>query len=118
MDDLIASMTGSDLVVHGAARDVAFLDHELRAAGRPSVSDTCRIVIDTWAFARSRYLGHRNTLSALCERLEIDDAPYLSMAPALMDAHCLAEVFGRMAHARTRGLSRWPSRCLTGEAPR
>ena len=52
--------------------DVAFLDAELRRAGRTVVmSELCR-VLDTRVLAREMHPGQRNNLDALCKRYGID----------------------------------------------
>jgi DNA polymerase-3 subunit epsilon len=88
---------GSELLIHNAPFDVAFLDAELARAGLPPVA-TQATITDTLALARSRYPGKRNSLDALCERLSVDNR-HRTRHGALLDAELLAEVYLAM----TRG---------------
>lgn len=89
---------GAELVIHNAAFDVGFLDHELKTLGRSSIEDLCTGVIDTLALARDQNPGKRASLDALCDRHGIDNARR-TLHGALLDAELLAEVYLAM----TRG---------------
>ncbi len=97
-EELMAFVSGAELVIHNAAFDVAFLDAELRrhASEAPGfngrlVSTECRI-LDTLALARSMHPGQRNNLDALCKRYEIDNS-HRELHGALLDARILADVY-------------------------
>jgi DNA polymerase-3 subunit epsilon len=64
-------------------------------------------VIDTLALAREMFPGKRNSLDALCERFDVDNA-HRSVHGALLDAQLLAEVYLTMTAARKRSRSTWP----------
>src|SRR5699024_10655802 len=49
-------------------------------------------IIDTLVDARQRYPGQRNSLDALCKRLEIDNSSR-RLHGALLDAELLADVY-------------------------
>lgn len=92
-EEFLAFVGGAELVIHNAAFDVGFLDAELQRAGASvtSLADCARIT-DTLLLARERYPGKRNSLDALCSRLEIDNA-HRTLHGALLDAELLAEVY-------------------------
>lgn len=94
--ELLAFIDGAELVIHNAAFDVGFLDHELGllAAGHARVRERCG-VLDTLELARERFPGQRNSLAALCKRLGVDDSQR-TVHGALLDAELLADVYLRM----------------------
>jgi len=94
--ELLAFISGAELVIHNAAFDVAFLDHELSrlsAAGTPqaTIGSLCS-VLDTLALARELHPGQRNNLDALCKRYGIDNSRR-ELHGALLDAQILADVY-------------------------
>ena len=93
VDEFLAFVAGAELIIHNAAFDVGFLDAELQRAGAAvrTLADCARIT-DTLALARERYPGKRNSLDALCSRLDIDNA-HRTLHGALLDAQLLAEVY-------------------------
>ena len=91
-DELLAFLSGAELVIHNAAFDIAFLDHELKRLGdKPPISSICRI-LDTLALAREMHPGQRNSLDALCKRYEVDNSRR-EFHGALLDAQILADVY-------------------------
>src|SRR5579862_2247170 len=91
--ELLAFISGAELVIHNAAFDVAFLDHELSrvsSASRP-VTSVCT-VLDTLALAREMHPGQRNNLDALCKRYGVDNSRR-ELHGALLDAQILADVY-------------------------
>ncbi|MDE2450262.1 MAG: DNA polymerase III subunit epsilon [Gammaproteobacteria bacterium] len=91
-EQLLEFIGGSELVIHNAEFDVAFLDAELRRAGRTVVmSELCR-VLDTLVLAREMHPGQRNNLDALCKRYGIDNSER-SKHGALLDSLLLARVY-------------------------
>ena len=97
-DEFIEFVSGAELVIHNAAFDIGFLDHELGLAGRPQVAELARRVIDTLKLARDHHPGRKNSLAALCERYSIDHSQR-TLHGALLDAELLADVYLAM----TRG---------------
>lgn len=91
-------VTGAELVIHNAPFDIAFLNHELRLLDMKPVKTFCPSVIDTLKLARELHPGKRNSLDALCERYQIDNAGR-TLHGGLLDAQLLAEVYLAM----TRG---------------
>jgi len=93
VEDLFAFIADSELIIHNAAFDIAFLDAELaRLAGvRRTVGAICR-VLDSLALARSMHPGQRNSLDALCKRYSVDNSRR-ELHGALLDARILADVY-------------------------
>ncbi|MCK7595567.1 DNA polymerase III subunit epsilon [Pseudomarimonas salicorniae] len=83
---------GAELIIHNAAFDVGFLNAELVRAGWPERLDQMCQVTDTLAMARERYPGQRNSLDALCKRLDVNNQ-HRTLHGALLDAEILAEVY-------------------------
>ena len=97
-DELLAYLTGAEVIIHNAAFDVGFLNHELKRIGRPKFEGCVAQVTDSLFMAREMFPGKANSLDALCRRLEVDSA-HRELHGALLDAGLLAEVYIRM----TRG---------------
>jgi DNA polymerase III subunit epsilon len=92
-EELLAFISGAELVIHNAAFDFAFLDAELaRLPGeRRQVAALCQ-VLDTLALARELHPGQRNGLDALCKRYSVDNSAR-ELHGALLDARILADVY-------------------------
>ncbi|MCC7006306.1 MAG: DNA polymerase III subunit epsilon [Ottowia sp.] len=97
-EDLRAFVQGAELIIHNAPFDLGFLDAEFLRLGLSSFRSQAGKVIDTLIEARKRYPGKRNSLDALCERLEVSNA-HRTLHGALLDAQLLAHVYLAM----TRG---------------
>lgn len=84
---------GAELVIHNAAFDVGFINHEFSKLGPVwgCVVDHCTIV-DSLDMARRMHPGQRNSLDALCKRYGIDNSQR-DLHGALLDAQILAEVY-------------------------
>lgn len=91
-DDFLDFIDGAELVIHNAPFDVGFLNAELELLGKHPVTTYCQKVTDTLKMARDNYPGKRNSLDALCERLEIDNSKR-NLHGALLDAELLADVY-------------------------
>ncbi len=91
--ELLAFISGAELVIHNAPFDVGFLDAELaRLPGQScTVASVCRI-LDTLALARSLHPGQRNSLDALCKRYSVDNSRR-ELHGALLDAGILVDVY-------------------------
>ncbi|GAB2798724.1 DNA polymerase III subunit epsilon [Halomonas shantousis] len=97
---------GAELVIHNAAFDVGFIDHEFgmlnASRGSPAlgpVSAHCGI-LDTLKLARDKHPGQRNNLDALCKRYAIDNG-HRVLHGALLDAEILADVYLAMTGGQT-----------------
>jgi DNA polymerase-3 subunit epsilon len=82
---------GAELVIHNAAFDIGFLNHEFARLGMPPVTSECR-VLDTLALARQKHPGQKNNLDALCKRYGVDNS-HRELHGALLDAEILADVY-------------------------
>jgi DNA polymerase-3 subunit epsilon len=83
----------AELIIHNAAFDLAFLDAELTLAdlGYRALSGRAA-VLDTLMLAREKYPGQKNSLDALCRRLDVDNT-HRELHGALLDAELLADVY-------------------------
>ncbi len=100
-DDFIDYIDGAELVIHNAAFDIGFLDHELSKLDEESrrIDQFCT-VLDTLVMARQKHPGQKNNLDALCRRYEIDNSQR-SLHGALLDARILADVYLVMTGGQT-----------------
>ena len=127
-EELITFVRGAELIIHNAAFDVGFLDHELRMwkTGAPRVADLCDIT-DSLALARKLHPGQRNSLDALCRRYGVDNSQR-DLHGALLDAEILADVYLAMTGGQASlalgtwgelepGSERHEVRRLRGERP-
>ncbi len=91
-NELMEYVAGAEIIIHNAAFDVAFLNKELELAGMPPFKTSVGRVTDTLAMAKEMYPGKRNSLDALCDRLEVDNSGR-TLHGALLDAELLADVY-------------------------
>ncbi|MCV6611468.1 MAG: DNA polymerase III subunit epsilon [Amphritea sp.] len=91
-DEFIEFIRGADLVIHNAAFDVGFMDHEFGLNGHNErIKDFCQVT-DTLALARKKHPGQKNNLDALCRRYGIDNS-HRELHGALLDSEILADVY-------------------------
>ncbi len=91
-DELLAYLQGSEVIIHNAAFDVSFLNKELELAGRPPIIHCVAKVTDSLMMAKELFPGKRNSLDALCDRLDVDNSGR-TLHGALLDAELLADVY-------------------------
>ena len=91
--EFLEFVRGAEVIIHNAAFDVGFLNHELARLGEAwgRLEDYCQ-VFDTLRLARDLHPGQRNSLDALCKRYEVDNA-HRELHGALLDAELLADVY-------------------------
>lgn len=105
-DAFWAFIQGAELVIHNAAFDVGFIDHEFgllhTLRGEPRLGPVASFcgVLDTLKLARDKHPGQRNSLDALCKRYEIDNG-HRVLHGALLDAEILADVYLAMTGGQT-----------------
>ena len=97
-DELLAFVSGAEVVIHNAAFDIGFIDAELKRLGRAGLAQHALRITDSLTLARETFPGKSNSLDALCKRLEVDNSRR-ELHGALLDAGLLAEVYLRL----TRG---------------
>ena len=89
-EDFLSFIKDKKLIIHNAAFDLAFLNHELRFVNKKTIDKAN--VIDTLEIARSKYPGSQNSLDALCKRFNIDNSGREKHS-ALIDCNLLKEVY-------------------------
>ena len=98
VDAFLEYCSGAEIIIHNASFDVGFLNKELERLGKPALSHYVSGIVDTLAMAKELFPGKRNSLDALCDRLEVDNSGR-TLHGALLDAELLADVYINM----TRG---------------
>jgi len=90
VDEFLAFIAVSPLVIHNASFDMRFINAELENHGFQAIH--MERTIDTVAIARKKFPGSPASLDALCRRFEIDLSERTKHG-ALLDAELLAEVY-------------------------
>ncbi|MEY2685678.1 MAG: hypothetical protein RJA09_2823 [Pseudomonadota bacterium] len=90
--DLLDYLRGAELIIHNAPFDIGFLNKELELLGQGPITELVLGVVDTLVMAKELYPGKRNSLDALCDRLEVDNSGR-TLHGALLDAELLADVY-------------------------
>ena len=90
--DLVDYLKDAHVVIHNAPFDLGFLNMELALLGLPPVKNGVASITDTLVMAKEMFPGKRNSLDALCDRLEVDNSGR-TLHGALLDAELLADVF-------------------------
>jgi DNA polymerase-3 subunit epsilon len=100
-DDFMRFIEGAELIIHNAAFDVGFLDHELnKIASEDRTINTICTILDTLKLARDKHPGQKNNLDALCRRYEVDNSNR-ELHGALLDSEILADVYLAMTGGQT-----------------
>jgi len=101
VDELLAFVSGAELVIHNAEFDVGFIDNELKLMKhrKPEISQHAA-VLDTLKLARKLHPGQRNSLNELCKRYAVD-ASNRDLHGALIDSELLARVYLAMTGGQT-----------------
>lgn len=100
-DEFLQFIGDAELIIHNAAFDIGFLNHEMNMLrpGFGSIADRCH-VIDTLLMARAKHPGQKNNLDALCKRYGVDNSQR-ELHGALLDAEILADVYLLMTGGQT-----------------
>lgn len=101
MAEMLEFLGDAELIIHNAAFDIGFLNHELRKAKASvrSLDKQCS-VLDSLALARQKHPGQANGLDALCRRYGVDNSAR-TLHGALLDAEILADVYLLMTGGQT-----------------
>jgi DNA polymerase-3 subunit epsilon len=91
-EELLVYLQDAEVIIHNAAFDVGFLNKELALIGRPALTTFVASVTDTLVMAKEMFPGKRNSLDALCARLDVDNTGR-TLHGALLDAELLADVY-------------------------
>lgn len=92
VSELLDYLQGAEIIIHNAPFDVSFLDKELELIGREPIRHCVGKVTDSLMMAKEMFPGKRNSLNALCDRLEVDNSGR-TLHGALLDAELLADVY-------------------------
>ncbi len=98
VDQFLEYIEGAEIIIHNAPFDIGFLNKELELQGRKPFTTYVDGITDTMVMAKEMFPGKRNSLDALCDRLEVDNSGR-TLHGALLDAELLADVYINM----TRG---------------
>jgi DNA polymerase-3 subunit epsilon len=91
-EELLSYLEGAEVIIHNAPFDVSFLNKELSLIGKSPLRHYVSGVLDSLAMAKELFPGKRNSLDALCDRLEVDNSGR-TLHGALLDAELLADVY-------------------------
>lgn len=95
--DFLEFISGGKLVIHNAAFDIRFLNHELSLVNLPLLD--LNDAIDTVFMARRAFPGAKVNLDALCRKFKIDNSSR-QYHGALLDAELLAAVYVELTGGR------------------
>jgi DNA polymerase-3 subunit epsilon len=111
-------LRGTEIIIHNAAFDSAFLDAEFGRAQMPPVAAIASSIVDTVRMARELHPGKRANLDALCERYGVSNM-HRTLHGALLDARLLAEVYLAMTRGQESLIIdlEQPAAAVTGPAP-
>src|SRR3984957_4241873 len=101
VDDFLAFIGDSKLVIHNADFDMRFVNAELARLGLAAIG--MDRVVDTLTLARKKHPGAPNSLDALCDRYRIDRSQRVRHG-ALLDAEILVDVYCELPGGRQRSL--------------
>ncbi len=90
------------IIIHNAAFDTKFINHELRIIGLPGLNMSN--VIDSLTIARNKFPGAPASLDALCKRFGIDLSKRTKHG-ALLDTELLCDVYVELMGGAQTGLS-------------
>jgi DNA polymerase-3 subunit epsilon len=111
VDEFLAFIGASNLVIHNADFDVRFVNAELARLGLAAIA--MERVVDTLTLARKKHPGQPNSLDALCDRYRIDRTRRVRHG-ALLDAEILVEVYCELMGGRQRSLMLDDAQTLAG----
>lgn len=92
IDQIIAFVSGAEVIIHNAPFDTKFLDAEFTRFGYKPFTSYCGKITDSLVYARELHPGKRNSLDALCDRYEISNE-HRVLHGALLDSELLADVW-------------------------
>jgi len=96
-DEFIEFVKDKKIIIHNAAFDLGFLNHELRLIRKNQIKKDN--IIDSLEIARGKFPGASNSLDALCKRFGIDISKR-TKHNALLDCELLREVYINLLDAK------------------
>ena len=100
-EEFLAFIQDAELIIHNASFDIGFLNYELSLLGASyGKIDKYSQVLDTLKMAREMYPGQRNSLDALCKRLDVNNT-HRQLHGALLDVQLLTDVYLLMTSGQT-----------------
>jgi len=90
--EVLDYLRDAHVVIHNAPFDLGFLNMEMARVGLPAIKEVVASITDTLVMAKEMYPGKRNSLDALCDRLEVDNSGR-TLHGALLDSELLADVY-------------------------
>ncbi|ABM37592.1 MULTISPECIES: DNA polymerase III subunit epsilon [Polaromonas] len=115
VDELLDYLQGAEIIIHNAPFDVSFLNKELEIIGREPLMHCVAKVTDSLMMAKEMFPGKRNSLNALCDRLEVDNSGR-TLHGALLDAELLADVYINLTRGQNSLMMDIGSPVQTGES--
>tara|TARA_B110001452_G_C15086922_1_gene379211 strand:+ start:68 stop:739 length:672 start_codon:yes stop_codon:yes gene_type:complete len=97
VDEFLEFIKEKKIIIHNAAFDLGFLNHELKLIKKNEIKK--ENVIDSLEVARNKYPGTSNSLDALCRRFNID-LSRREKHNALLDCELLREVYINLLDAK------------------
>lgn len=101
VDEFLAFIGDTPLVIHNASFDISFINAELDRIKRKAIPKDR--LVDTLLLARRKHPGVSNRLDDLCSRYQIDNSRRTKHG-ALLDAELLAEVYAELSGGRQASL--------------
>jgi DNA polymerase III subunit epsilon len=114
VDELLDYLRGAEIIIHNAPFDVSFLNKELELIGQPHLKHCVAKVTDSLMMAKELFPGKRNSLDALCDRLEVDNSGR-TLHGALLDAELLADVYINLTRGQNSLMMDVGSTAMSGE---
>ena len=100
-DEFLDFINGAELIIHNASFDLGFLNYELGLLNTSyGKLEKYSQVVDTLKIAREMYPGQRNSLDALCKRLDVNNT-HRQLHGALLDAQLLTDVYLQLTSGQT-----------------
>ncbi|MGQ4005204.1 DNA polymerase III subunit epsilon [Francisellaceae bacterium CB300] len=102
-DEMLEYLKGAEIIIHNAAFDVPFLNHELslvKGKKYGTIEDNVANIIDSLAVARKKHPMQKNNLDALCKRYFIRN-DHRKFHGALLDSELLADMYLAMTGGQT-----------------